>query len=185
MDPGLQELIAEGDSEEEVPLLIRVRERDLVPRSIRIIADFSDIVTCRVRRGDILAIRAHPAVLSMKAPTIVASEAEIDDGDDLSPDGMQSDERRPSEVIATGRGIVVGVIDWGLPWGTIPQTSTRTDVVRTVLIPPASRAGTAGRGDPWAWLRRATSYSSTSRRSTWAFRNGSAIPWRCSRPSIS
>jgi subtilisin family serine protease/predicted chitinase len=116
MDPRLWELVAEGEHDDEVPAVVRLGRADALPPHLRPVTQFGMITTVRVRRGTIPQVRSDPAVVSMKAAEFLAPEpvpapndalAEFDDG--LRP----SDHRRPQREQATGRGVVVGVVDWG------------------------------------------------------------------------
>lgn len=112
MDPRLWELLREGEPQDEVMALARLREGVALPAALRVVSRFGEIATCRLRREDILDVRAHPAVASLKAPHPLVPDlavAETEDGFAVLP----SDERRPAGLPETGRGVVVGVVDWG------------------------------------------------------------------------
>ena len=51
MDPLLRELIEEGNSEEELEVILKLRPDAPPPPDARIITRFGDIATARVRRG--------------------------------------------------------------------------------------------------------------------------------------
>ncbi len=118
MDPELWEMLEEGDSEDEVAAIIRLGQPGIVPPGVRVIAQFGEIVTVRMKRGSILDIREEVEVASFKAPgPPVGPDVELDDTELLEglPEALQpSDERRPPSLDATGRGVVVGIVDWGL-----------------------------------------------------------------------
>lgn len=115
MDAALFELL-EGAPDEEVAAILRLRPGEPPPRGVRLHARFGEIATCRLRRGDIVAVRADPTVLSMKASRPLQHEA-----DDLLVETpappletiAEIDERRPPGLAATGSGVVIGVVDWG------------------------------------------------------------------------
>lgn len=109
MDPALWELLT-GDPDQELAVLIRLRDPAIPPPQVRVVAAFGPVCTGRVRRGDLLAVRAQENVLSVKAPRLYSSEPDVpEDADD---DERPTDRRRP-DVPQTGRGVVVGAIDWG------------------------------------------------------------------------
>jgi hypothetical protein len=113
MDPALEQLVRSGDPADEVAVLLRLTD-GTVPVSARIVAGFPPIFTARVRREAIPAVRAAEGVLSMKASTPLEADllptnlAEVEDIDLRS-----TDQRRPDGLEQTGRGIVLGVADWG------------------------------------------------------------------------
>jgi subtilisin family serine protease len=112
MDPALAELIADGNPEEEVPVIVRVANARELPPNLRVVADFGEVKTARVRRADIVAIRAHPTVVSVKASEDFI--ADIEEGSVSAETAVrQGDERRPKGLRETGRGTVVAVLDWG------------------------------------------------------------------------
>ncbi len=57
MDPELWEMLEEGDSEDEVAAIIRLGQPGIVPPGVRVIVQFGEIVTVRMKRGSILDIR--------------------------------------------------------------------------------------------------------------------------------
>jgi hypothetical protein len=114
MDPELWELYFEGDGQDEVMAILRLREAGRAPENARLIAEFGSIVTCRVRREDIPNVRGHPAVASMKAPDPVVPEP-VDEEEEASDRTVMlpTDIRRPGSITETGKGIVIGFLDWG------------------------------------------------------------------------
>jgi subtilisin family serine protease len=133
MDPELWELYEAGDGEDEVAAIIRLSQPAAVPPGVRIIAQFDNIVTVRMPRGAILAVRQDAEVETFKAAgPPMGAEVELDDTDLLEgwDESVQpSDERRPPLLDATGRGVVVGCVDWGLDFAhpdfRNPDGSTR------------------------------------------------------------
>jgi subtilisin family serine protease len=138
VDPALFELIDEGSPDDEVAVLLRLADPTAAPPDVRLVAQFGNIATCRLRRADILAVRAAAPVRSMKAreyfapswldeegtddeessddldPT-EAIDVWIDDGEALPAAERESDQRRPDiPGLPTGKGVVVAHIDWGI-----------------------------------------------------------------------
>jgi subtilisin family serine protease len=114
MDPALWELL-EGDADDEVEAIIRLKQRDVVPANVRIVAQFGEVATCRLRRGSIPDVRSDEATASLKAPRPVVADIPLYPAEsapsfeNTHPEGTS---RRPP-VPETGRGVVVGIIDWG------------------------------------------------------------------------
>src|SRR5689334_7832348 len=116
MDPALHELFEGGDPGEEVAAVIRLRRRAKVPAGVRVVTQFGEVVTCRLQRADIPRVRADANVLSMKGPRLFTPDEEFDSGAHagFGEEARESDERRPHGLAADGRGVVIGVIDWGV-----------------------------------------------------------------------
>ncbi len=114
MDPGLWELMLEGKPGDEIMAMLRLHEQSKTPPDVRIIAQFGKIATCRLRREHIPQVRAHPTVASLKAPDPLVPDYAIDEPiEEGSGNPTESDRRRPQGLRETGRGVVIGVIDWG------------------------------------------------------------------------
>ena len=115
MDPALQELIETGEASEDVAIVIRMREPGSPPPGLRIISRFGPIATARIARSDITQIYGHPDMLSVKAPRWLASEygpiIEAAAAEDLEL--RDTDLRRPPGIAQTGKGCLIGIIDWG------------------------------------------------------------------------
>jgi subtilisin family serine protease len=111
VDPALQELVEQGAPEDEVPVLLRLRDPDAPPSGARIVSRFGDVATVRVRRGAIPEVWADDTTLSVKAPYHYRPDLEVGAGE-AEPEAP-ADERRPADLTATGRGVVVGLVDWG------------------------------------------------------------------------
>jgi subtilisin family serine protease len=115
MDPALWEML-EGDDDDEIEAIIRLRDPGTAPEGVRLVAQFGHIATCRLRRGSILDVRANETVASLKAPRLVIPDLDVEPpiDENLSPEGAEpTDQRRPSSLEVTGRGVVVGIVDWG------------------------------------------------------------------------
>lgn len=115
MDPALWELLEEGESQDEVAAIIRLEKPGILPEGVRTIAQFGDIVTCRLPRNTILEVWSEAAVASFKAPRLLVPEPLGNDEiyqENMHPPAWM-DERRPLVLEATGRGVIIGVVDWG------------------------------------------------------------------------
>ena len=134
MEPALWQLFESGSADDEVGVIIRMSPGVEPPPSVRVVARFDDIFTARVRRGDIVAIRETPGVVSVKASTAVmppfplADAADDDDPVEASGATAETGSLLPS-VREDGTGVIVGICDWGLdfthPNFRNPDGSTR------------------------------------------------------------
>ena len=106
MDPALEEMIP-GPPDDLLEAMIRLRAPGRMPEGFRPVTRFGDVVTGRLRRGDIARVWADPAVASLKAPRLL-DFAEAPAG--LFHQLPGGEVRRPP-VPETGRGTVAGVID--------------------------------------------------------------------------
>lgn len=117
MDPALARLLEEGGPDDEVAVILRLADPAAPPPGVRIVAQFGPIATCRVRRGAVADTRASPNVISVKAPRVYGPDVEEEDPsaavEPPTEAVLDGDERRPGPAAGTGRGVVVGFIDWG------------------------------------------------------------------------
>jgi subtilisin family serine protease len=114
MDPALRELVrdrvARGASGDEVAVILRLRSESRLPAGVRVVARFGDVVTAWVRIETVEQVWADPRTVSVKAPRDYRPELEADMG---PPPERPDDSRRPPGRLPTGRGVVVGFVDWG------------------------------------------------------------------------
>ncbi|MEA2881227.1 MAG: hypothetical protein QOH32_446, partial [Bradyrhizobium sp.] len=115
MDPALQELVEAGNPTDEVSVVVRLRDTAHVPAALRLVAQFGPIATARVQRLAVRQVWEDPAVISLKAPRWYATEYGpiLDPADAENVEATAEDERRPRDLEQTGRGTVIGMIDWG------------------------------------------------------------------------
>jgi len=151
MDPLLEELIEGGARNDEVELILKLRADAVAPPHVRVITRFGDIATCRVRRRRIAPTWEHPTVVSAKAPRLVAAEhgesagpvtGAADDDASASPFALRE---RPRASGATGRGVVVGLVDWGLD---VAHPNFRRADGSTRLLALWDQGARGGRGAP-------------------------------------
>ena len=133
MGPDLWELYEYGEADDEVAAIIRLAHFGAVPAGVRVIAQFEEIITVRLQRGDIPKISGAPETGGMSSgDNYLGPELELDAVDaEALPAGVAvaTDHRRPEDLAMTGRGIVIGVVDWGFdfrhPDFRRPDGSTR------------------------------------------------------------
>lgn len=115
MDPALWNLMESGPSDEEVSVIVRLRDANVVPSGIRVVANFGTILTARLPRGGVQRLWEDDGVISVKAPRVLLSPAPFED-DELDAGAEESASAQvpplPS-VPEDGRGVVVGICDWG------------------------------------------------------------------------
>jgi hypothetical protein len=120
MDPALRLVVEAGDPADEVAALVRLAGPDVVPAGARVVSRFGAVATVRAPRGRLAEMRAQEGVLSVKAGRLYRAEVERADtdvpgvADDPGPPTAADRGRRPDGTAPTGRGVVVGVVDWGL-----------------------------------------------------------------------
>lgn len=118
MDPAAWSLVESGSADDEVGVILRLVPGGEPPPGVRIVSRFGDIVTARLRRGDILAVREHPSVFSLKAGGAVTLPQPVEDLDgDAISEGSEGQTLPAGLALPAdcgdGRGVVVGICDWG------------------------------------------------------------------------
>lgn len=116
MDPELYELLQEGDPGDEVAVVMRLLDPVHPPEGTRVVARFGEIVTARLARGTIPEVWRDPRVESLKAPRGLSADLEpVPPLHDLAEEltFTPNDTRRPPGLGVSGRGVVIGVVDWG------------------------------------------------------------------------
>lgn len=102
-----------GPPARELAVVGRLDPPDSAVPGLRVVSRLGPIVTGRVHAADVLGVRQHPAVRSLKmsrlyAPALSVSVPEVQGGAaDLERAGSGS-------AGLTGRGVIIAVLDWGL-----------------------------------------------------------------------
>lgn len=107
MDPRLK-IILHGNQEEEIALLMRLHNPLHYPAEAKIITQFGEIVSCRIKRKNIYKVYLSKEVKSLKAPTVipVSSAIEHQNNQVLTVEKTHSGSFKKSNV-------VFGIIDFG------------------------------------------------------------------------
>src|SRR5258708_18942543 len=117
MGPDLFELYEDGKSDDEVAAIIRLGDFETLRARVRVVSQFGDIVTVRLTRRDVPLVSGASEVDGMIAgDSLLGPDLELESVGlpELSADTvLDTDERRPHDESSTGRGVVVGVVDWG------------------------------------------------------------------------
>jgi subtilisin family serine protease len=122
VDPALWELLraeAGTDGDQVLEAVIRLARPGLEIPGVRMVARFGTIATCRIRARDVIAVRARPDVISIKAahglsPGFEPAASPPDHPSAAPPSVCPADLRRGPELGLTGAGVVVAAIDWGV-----------------------------------------------------------------------
>ena len=123
MDPALWELLraeAGTDGDRVLEAIIRLARPGIEIPGVQMVSRFDTIATCRIQARDVIAVRARPDVLSLKAPRILSPGFEpppVTPPYPVSPplpDLRPTDVRRPPGLGLTGAGVVVAAVDWGI-----------------------------------------------------------------------
>ena len=117
MGPDLWELFEDGEADDEVAAIIRLGHSGTLPKGVRLVTHFGEIITIRTTRANILNVSGAPEVVDIAAGDTYLGpdvEMEANSAAEISPGTvLDTDQRRPSDEKATGRGVVVGLVDWG------------------------------------------------------------------------
>jgi subtilisin family serine protease len=121
VDPALRELIETTPAGVDAEVVARLADPRRLPPGFRLVSRFGTVVTGRVPQERLEATWAHEAILSLKAPRNYHDwELPPEDFHDLDPEDTEAisplpgdgAERTPKQ--GTGRGVVVGICDWGI-----------------------------------------------------------------------
>lgn len=151
MDPSLWEIYEAGADSDEIAAIIRLSQPEATPEGVRIIARFGDIATCRIQRRSLLDVRANSEVVSLKALRLLAPDDEVDPElplEEFAERYAWVDDRRPDGLPYTGRGVILGVVDWGFDF-THPEF--RHEDGSTRLLALWDQRGAAKSNNPYGY----------------------------------
>jgi Subtilase family len=128
VDPALWAEL-EGPPDDVIAALMRLAPGARAPDRVRVVTQFGDVATVRLLRRDLLAVRQDPAVASLKAPRTMVP--------DRPNDQQRRARRRMQRSLGrggpTGRGAVVGIVDWGCDF-THPNLLTSEGRTRLLAL---------------------------------------------------
>lgn len=117
MGPDLWELFEDGNGNDEVAAIVRLGHSAVLPKNVRVVTQFGEIITIRTSRANLPSVAGSSEVADIAAgDTYMGPDVELDvsSSAELSADTiLPSDQRRPDGIKSTGRGVVIGVVDWG------------------------------------------------------------------------
>ena len=152
MDPALQQLMQRGGGGDTLEAILRLAPTaSRLPHGAREVARFGPIRTVRLARRDIRQIWAHPFTASLKAPRLMKLERPFQPPPSMVP--TDESERRPGQLPGSGKGVVVGIIDWGFDIGhpAFLDAAGRTRV--RALWDQRDRAGPGAKPNPYGYGR--------------------------------
>ncbi|MGE5527412.1 MAG: S8 family serine peptidase [Methanosarcina sp.] len=151
MDPRLRLEIEAGAPSDELALLVRLRGSAAeLPAGTRVVSSFGDVATVRTTRGAARALWEAPATRSVKAPRSYRAELVEVEAEAIEP--VDEDRRRPPGEGPSGRGVVVGIIDWGLDFRH-PSFRHRDGSTRLLSLWDQSAAYDPGRPNRFGYGR--------------------------------
>lgn len=113
MDPALQEQLS-GPSEEEIEVIVRAKDMKRLHDKFRVITEFGDIATGRVKRRDIIGLWKE--VECLKAGRYFFVDPPVKTGEDdqfLAEEPVEESIALPEIKATVHRSVFIGVLDWG------------------------------------------------------------------------
>ena len=111
MDPALQlQLLDFLDQEEEVEAIMSLRHANRITKKVRVISRLGNVITCRIKRGDIQEVYASPLKVSLKASRIVQVAPSIREEEiveSIPTESVWAKRRRKGKSLPTGKNIVL------------------------------------------------------------------------------
>ncbi|GLB50463.1 S8 family serine peptidase [Neptunitalea lumnitzerae] len=111
MDPKLK-LTIQGNPNEELHLLLRLRNPDVVPKYVKVVSRFKDIISCRILRKHLLMVYTDDATFSLKAPQVIPVNTAIENTDFDDVELVES-LREKGTAQSQKSNVVFGIIDFG------------------------------------------------------------------------
>lgn len=136
MDAMLWELLSEGEPDDIVEVLVRVSELPELPIDrISIVAQIGDILSCRIKRSDILLVYENDAIVSMKAQRFLYLDPPLEE--DLLSEWTTTESDNNASKIGQlpfdGSCVCIGIADWGFDF-THPNFLNEDGSTRFVSI---------------------------------------------------
>lgn len=153
-DPALAEVAGEGGHDDELAVIVRLSEEQPLPAGTRIVSRFGDIATVRLPRGRLDDLAESDAVVALERPrrlrlTDIEADAVMECDDGATPCPAYT--RRPNGVTATGRGVIVAALDWGVDFAH--PALRHADGSTRILSLWDQRGPANGHGNRWGYGR--------------------------------
>lgn len=131
MDPALQEYIEGHHPGILLEAIVRLADSAVVPADVKIVSRFGDIATCRIPSVRITEVWGHAAVRSLKAPRALVGEPS---GSYATQSNAATVRTRRHHSQLRGRGVTIGIIDWGFDFTHPNFIDPRSGNTRFVAI---------------------------------------------------
>lgn len=123
-DTALAEAMRDSGGHENLSVIAKLSDNYTLPEGIRVISRFADIATLRVPPDMMSALTGCTSINAIEASRNLRQTSDYDVIDPLTHhhdnycntdiEATEIYNRRPAGVSATGRGCVVGILDWGM-----------------------------------------------------------------------
>lgn len=109
MDPRLK-VILYGNPEEELSLLMRLERTNQYPEHCKIVTQFGDIVSCRIKRKYLNTVYNSKQVKSLKAPRVIPADVALEE----STPYIHNASSNTTIASKVNSPVVFGLIDFGI-----------------------------------------------------------------------
>lgn len=151
-DPAV-EVALEGGADDEVAFIARMSSAGPLPEGVRVVTRFGDVATLRLARARTAELVASDAVAAVEAPRNLRRVDDAwGDDDERAWAGASTYTRRPEGLTATGRGVVIGVLDWGCDFAH-PAFRREDGTTRLLALWDQRAAGDRRERNRWGYGR--------------------------------
>ena len=123
-DTALAQAMHDSANQDNLSVIAKLSDNYTLPKGIRVISRFADIATLRVPPNMLSALTDCTSINAIEASRNLRQASDYNVIDPLTHqhdnfyntyiDATEIYTRRPAGVSATGRGCVVGILDWGM-----------------------------------------------------------------------
>lgn len=148
-DPALVEAAAADGG--ELSVIVRLAEGQSPPAGTRIVTRFGDIATLRVQPEQLAELAERESIVAIERSRRLHAVDRVDAAS-LDEPAAVAYARRPDGVHATGRGVVVAALDWGID---VAHPAFRKPDGATRLLALWDQRGreASGQGNRWGYGR--------------------------------
>lgn len=152
-DPALAEAATAGPGDQEISAIARIADEDALPAGIRVVSRFGDVVTLRVRRDRVAELAESDSIVALEAARRLRLLDPMQvDGRSAEPAASSSYVIRPPDVSATGKGVAICLLDFGLDVAH-PAFRNEDGTTRVLAIWDQRAASETGEGNRWGYGR--------------------------------